>query len=187
MNLNDVAKRDVLDFDQFLKKVHDYNYKPLAPENQEGDPGLSGLSPIKREPAYDYAGYADSVFGKESKIGYPGISFRDPQSGKVAPFIQAGSMEMLGQGGGAQGEVSESAESFTIARLKDMSHVNEGFSTPKEELMGTINDLLDREFRDIDPVKAAEVFEFFAKAMRANEYRRKNNILPVRADFTKRK
>lgn len=186
MNLNDVAKRDVLDFDQFLKKVHDYNYKPLAPENQEGDPGLSGLSPIKREPAYDYAGYADSVFGKESKIGYPGISFRDPQSGKTAPFIQAGSMEMLGQGGGAQSEVSESTGSFTLARLNDRSRVNEGFSTPKEELMGTINDLLDREFREIDPAKAAEVFEFFAKAMRANEYRKKNNILPARADFTRR-
>ena len=189
MNLNDVSKRDVLDFDKFLKKVHDNNYKPLSPENQEGDPGLSGLSTIKREPAYDYVGYSDSVFGKESIIRYPGISFRDPRSGKVAPFVQAGSMEILGQGGGAQGagsEVSESTESFTIARLKDMTRVNEGFSTPKEELMGTINDLLDREFRDIDPVKAAEVFEFFAKAMRANEYRRKNNILPARADFTKR-
>ena len=186
MNLNDVSKRDILDFDKFLKKVHDNNYKPLAPENQEGDPGLSGLSPIKREPAYDYAGYADSVFGKESKIGYPGISFRDPQSGKVAPFIHAGSMEMLGQGGGAQSEVSESTGSFTLARLNDRSRVNEGFSTPKEELMGTINDLLDREFREIDPAKAAEVFEFFAKAMRANEYRKKNNILPARADFTRR-
>ena len=186
MNLNDVSKRDILDFDKFLKKVHDNNYKPLAPENQEGDPGLSGLSPIKREPAYDYAGYADSVFGKESKIGYPGISFRDPRSGKIAPFVQAGSMEMLGQGGGAQSEVSESTGSFTLARLNDMSRVNEGFSTPKEELMGTINDLLDREFREIDPAKAAEVFEFFAKAMRANEYRKKNNILPARADFTKR-
>ena len=186
MNLNDVSKRDILDFDKFLKKVHDNNYKPLAPENQEGDPGLSGLSPIKREPAYDYAGYADSVFGKESKIGYPGISFRDPRSGKIAPFVQAGSMEMLGQGGGAQSEVSESTGSFTLARLNDRSRVNEGFSTPKEELMGTINDLLDREFREIDPAKAAEVFEFFAKAMRANEYRKKNNILPARADFTRR-
>jgi hypothetical protein len=189
MNLNDVSKRDILDFDKFLKKVHDNNYKPLAPENQEGDPGLSGLSPIKREPAYDYAGYADSVFGKESKIGYPGISFRDPQSGKTAPFIQAGSMEMLGQGGGSQSvgsEVSESTGSFTLARLNDLSGVNEGLSTPEGDLKGIINDLLDRRFRDIDPVKAAEVFEFFAKAMRGNEYRMKNNIGPARADFTKR-
>lgn len=186
MNLNDVAKRDVLDFDQFLKKVHDYNYKPLAPENQEGDPGLSGLSPIKREPAYDYAGYADSVFGKESKIGYPGISFRDPQSGKTAPFIQAGSMEMLGQGGGAQSEVSESTGSFTLARLNDSPRVYENLSTPEGDLKGTINDLLGGQFRDIDPVKAAEVFEFFAQAMRGNAYRMKNNIGPARADFTKR-
>ena len=186
MNLNDVSKRDILDFDKFLKKVHDNNYKPLAPENQEGDPGLSGLSPIKREPAYDYAGYADSVFGKESKIGYPGISFRDPRSGKIAPFVQAGSMEMLGQGGGAQSEVSESTGSFTLDRLNDSSRVDENLSTPEGDLKGMINDLLDRQFRDIDPVKAAEVFEFFAEAMRGNEYRRKNNIGPARADFTKR-
>jgi hypothetical protein len=186
MNLNDVSKRDVLDFDQFLKKVNDNDFKPLSPENQKGDPKLSGLSPIKREPAYDYAGYADAVFGKESKIGYPGISFRDPQSGKIAPFIQAGSMEMLGQGGGAQSEVSESTGSFTLARLNDIHGVNEGLSTPEGDLKRIINDLLDREFRGIDPVKAAEVFEFFAKAMRGNEYRMKNNILPTRADFTKR-
>ena len=189
MNLNDVSKRDILDFDKFLKKVHDNNFKPLSPENQKGDPDLSGLSTIKREPAYDYAGYADSVFGKESKIMYPGISFRDPRSGKIAPFVQAGSMEILGQGGGSQGvgsEVSESTESFTLARLNDMYRVNEGLSTPEGDLKGIINDLLDRQFRDIDPVKAAEVFEFFAKAMRGNEYRMKNNIGPARADFTKR-
>ena len=186
MNLNDVSKRDILDFDKFLKKVHDNNFKPLSPENQKGDPDLSGLSTIKREPAYDYAGYADSVFGKESKIGYPGISFRDPQSGKTAPFIQAGSMEMLGQGGGAQSEVSESTGSFTLARLNDSSRVDENLSTPEGDLKGMINDLLDRQFRDIDPVKAAEVFEFFAEAMRGNEYRLKNNILPARADFTRR-
>jgi hypothetical protein len=189
MNLNDVSKRDILDFDKFLKKVHDNNYKPLSPENQEGDPGLSGLSTIKREPAYDYVGYSDSVFGKESIIRYPGISFRDPRSGKVAPFIQAGSMETLGQGGGSQSvgsEVSESTGSFTLARLNDMYRVNEGLSTPEGDLKGIINDLLDRQFRDIDPIKAAEVFEFFAKAMRGNEYRMKNNIGPARADFTKR-
>jgi hypothetical protein len=96
-------------------------------------------------------------------------------------------MEMLGQGGGAQSEVSESTGSFTLARLKDLSGINEGLSTPEGDLKGIINDLLDREFRGIDPVKAAEVFEFFAKAMRGNEYRMKNNIGPVRADFTKRK
>jgi len=103
--------------------------------------------------------------------------------------MHAGSMEILGQGGGAQdvgSEVSESKESFTLARLNDTNRVDENLSTPAQNLKGTINDLLDREFRDIDPVKAAEVFEFFAKAMRANEYRRKHNILPARADFTKR-
>jgi hypothetical protein len=123
MNLNNVAKRDILDFDQFMKKVHDYNYKPLAPQNQKPDDGASGLSPIKREPAFDYAGYADSVFANQSKIAYPGLSFRDPKDGKIAPFIQAGSMDLLGQGGGAQevgGEVSESITSeFKISRISE--------------------------------------------------------------------
>lgn len=189
MNINNVSKREVLDFDHFMKKVHDYNYKPLAPSNQRDDSELSGLSPIKREPAFDYAGYGDSVFANQSTIGYPGLSFKDPKTGKTAPFVNVGSMEVLGQGGGAQdvgSEVSESKGSFTLARLNDTNRVDENLSTPAQNLKGTINDLLDREFRDIDPVKAAEVFEFFAKVMRANEYRRKNNILPARADFTKR-
>jgi len=189
MNINNVSKREVLDFDHFMKKVHDYNYKPLAPSNQRDDSELSGLSPINREPAFDYAGYANSVFAKQSTIGYPGLSFKDPKTGKTAPFVNVGSMEVLGQGGGAQdvgSEVSESKGSFSIARLKDLSDVNERLSTPSQDLKGTINDLLDREFRDIEPKDAAEVFEFFAKVMRANEYRKKHNILPARADFTKR-
>jgi len=51
MNINDVAKREVLDFDQFKKKVHDETYKPFAAENQEGGEGKTGLHRIKREPA----------------------------------------------------------------------------------------------------------------------------------------
>jgi len=73
MNVQNVGKRELLDFDQFLKKVHDNNYKPLSIENQsEGGFEKSGLSKIQREPRYDYAGYADSVFGHQSKINSPG-------------------------------------------------------------------------------------------------------------------
>ena len=35
MNINDVSKREVLDFEQFRNKVHDNSFKPLAAENQE--------------------------------------------------------------------------------------------------------------------------------------------------------
>ena len=34
MNINDVSKREILDFKEFLGKVMDNNYKPLAPKNQ---------------------------------------------------------------------------------------------------------------------------------------------------------
>jgi hypothetical protein len=74
MNVNDVAQREILDFQHFLKKVHDNTYKPLAPANQsEGGLAKSGLHDIKREPAYDFVGYADAVFANKSKIDVPGI------------------------------------------------------------------------------------------------------------------
>jgi len=73
MNVQNVGKRELLDFSQFLKKVHDNNYKPLSPANQsQGGFEKSGQSHIKREPRYDYVGYADSVFGHQSKIDAPG-------------------------------------------------------------------------------------------------------------------
>jgi hypothetical protein len=73
MNIKDVKKRNILDFDNFLDKIHDENYKPLSGKNQSSliSP-LSGISEIKREKAFDYAGYADSVFANTSKIDVPG-------------------------------------------------------------------------------------------------------------------
>ena len=74
MNLQNVSQREVLAFDQFIKKVHDNNYKPLAPSNQsQGGLEKSGLSPIKREPEYDHVGYADAYFAGTSKINIPGV------------------------------------------------------------------------------------------------------------------
>lgn len=73
MNIKDIKKRNILDFDAFLDKVHDETYEPLSTENQSSEiSDLSGLSQIKRQKAFDYAGYADSVFSKKSKIDVPG-------------------------------------------------------------------------------------------------------------------
>jgi hypothetical protein len=71
MNIKNVKKRNVIDFDDFLDKVHDETYKPLKNQSNEINP-LSGLSKIKRQKAFDYAGYADSVFAGQSKIDVPG-------------------------------------------------------------------------------------------------------------------
>ena len=117
MNLNDVSKREVLNFDDFRKKVHDYNYKPLAPSNQSGE-GLSksGISKIEREPAYDYVGYADSVFSGTSKIDVPSVRFNvDGKSGE---------MDATGFGTSSIMQTSESLESnfesqFNLKRLCD--------------------------------------------------------------------
>jgi hypothetical protein len=73
MNIGDVKKRNILDFDSFLDKVHDETYEPLSTKNQSSEISpLSGLSKIKRQKAFDYAGYADSVFANQSKIDVPG-------------------------------------------------------------------------------------------------------------------
>jgi hypothetical protein len=79
MNINDVSKREVLDFKQFLGKVMDDTFKPLAPENQRDSSDLTGLSAIKRAPQYDYVGYADAAFKNQSGIGVPGYNSHTPR------------------------------------------------------------------------------------------------------------
>jgi len=74
MNIKDVSKREVLDFKAFRGKVHDEVFKPLDPKNQVDSSDKTGLNKIKREPAYDFAGYADAVFGKSSGIEVPGYN-----------------------------------------------------------------------------------------------------------------
>lgn len=76
MNITDISKREVLDFKQFLGKVHDDKYKPLAPENQPDSSDRTGLHRIERQPQYDYVGYADAAFKNTSGIGVPGYNAR---------------------------------------------------------------------------------------------------------------
>jgi hypothetical protein len=78
MNINDVSKREILDFKQFLGKVMDNNYKPFDPENQKDSFDRTGLHVIKREPAYDWVGYANAVFSPEDAgIEVPGYNATD--------------------------------------------------------------------------------------------------------------
>jgi hypothetical protein len=85
MNINNVSQREILDFEAFKTKVHDNNYKPLAPANQsEGGLEKSGIHDIKREPAYDFVGYANSVFGNQSKIDVPGVRIDVNDKGGMA-------------------------------------------------------------------------------------------------------
>jgi hypothetical protein len=76
MNLEDVSKREILDFKQFRSKVMDDTYKPLAPENQDPlSSAKTGLHKIKRQAAYDWVGYANAVFSPDKAgIVFPGYN-----------------------------------------------------------------------------------------------------------------
>jgi hypothetical protein len=117
MNINDVAKREVLDFEQFRQKVHDETFKPFSAENQTGGEEKTGLHKIKREPAYDWVGYADAVFSPEKAgiqvPGYNATGDRDYVNGIGGQGIPDPGMR-------ATMDTSEGAisESFII-RLKD--------------------------------------------------------------------
>jgi hypothetical protein len=75
MNINDVSKREILDFKQFLGKVMDNNYKPFDPENQKDSFDRTGLHVIKREPAYDWVGYANAIWSPDQAgIIFPGYN-----------------------------------------------------------------------------------------------------------------
>lgn len=117
MNINDVSKREVLDFDQFRKKVHDYGYKPLAAENQEGSDGKSGLHRIKREPAYDWVGYADAVFSPEKAgIEVPGYNAKGNRE-----YVNGVGVEDVYN----PGMISTMDTSESVSRTSDNSPLNE--------------------------------------------------------------
>jgi hypothetical protein len=113
MNLQNVAQREILNFDQFLNKVHDNKYKPLAPSNQsQGGLMKSGLSTIKREPAYDHVGYANAVFANTSNINVPGVRIDRNEQGIFKDATSFGTTSIM--------HTTESLEfSSDLKRLED--------------------------------------------------------------------
>lgn len=110
MNIKDVSKREVMDFEEFRGRVHDDTYKPLDPKNQKDSRDRTGLNTIKREPAYDFAGYADAVFGKTSGIEVPGYN----EKGNREYTIDNASPSIIAQPNSA---VTESDEWTGIPRI----------------------------------------------------------------------
>jgi len=106
MNINDVSKRELLDFDQFKAKVHDEDFKPLSKENQTSEE-RTGLHKIKREPAYDWVGYADAIFSPEKA----GIEVPGYNAGKDRAYINA----IGGNGLPETGSVTNESESIIIS------------------------------------------------------------------------
>jgi hypothetical protein len=66
MNIKNVKKREILDFQKFLETIKDpWNPKNFSKEDR------SPFHEIKLEKPYEYVGYGDAVFKKISKINYP--------------------------------------------------------------------------------------------------------------------
>jgi hypothetical protein len=82
MNLADVSKREILDFKQFRSRVMDDTFKSNAPEVQDPLSGdKTGLFNIKRQPAFDYIGYANSIWSPDKAgITVPGYNANDDRS-----------------------------------------------------------------------------------------------------------
>lgn len=115
--MNDVSQREILDFSQFRKKVHDDNYKPLSPANQaDSKLDRSGLHTIQRQPAYDYVGYADPVFANQSKIDVPGVRLSLADKSGMADATGIGSVAYHASGGATHESLDNS---FFLKKLSD--------------------------------------------------------------------
>ena len=76
MNLEDVSKREILDFKQFRSRVMDDTFNFLAPEVQDPlSADKTGFHKITRQPAYDYIGYANAIWSPDKAgITVPGYN-----------------------------------------------------------------------------------------------------------------
>jgi hypothetical protein len=119
MNINDVSKREVLDFKQFLGKVMDNSFKPLAPENQRDTSDLTGLHDIHRAPQYDYVGYADAAFKNKSGIGVPSYNSHTPRE------YTNGVGAVPGQESGITFDMSTSESSVSESRIVSLKDFDE--------------------------------------------------------------
>ena len=117
MNLEDVSKREILDFKKFRSKVMDDTFKPLAPENQDPlSSAKTGLHKIKRQAAYDWVGYANAVFSPDKAgITFPGYNVQGDRDYVNGVGIDAGTIFNM--------DTSESEkhnpEEFKVLRLNE--------------------------------------------------------------------
>lgn len=123
MNLEDVSKREILDFKQFRSKVMDDTFKPLAPENQDPlSSAKTGLHKIKREPAYDWVGYANAVFSPDKAgIVFPGFNSqgdRDYVNGVGVTSVDIASPNTVFNMDTSESE-NHNPEEFKVLRLNE--------------------------------------------------------------------
>jgi hypothetical protein len=117
MNLEDVSKREVLDFKQFRSRVMDDTFNYLAPDVQDPLSGdKTGLHTIKREPAYDWVGYANAIWSPdEAGIIVPGNGANGNRDYTTADGLTSAQMPNSITN---ESENSDS-EGFKVLRLED--------------------------------------------------------------------
>ena len=117
MNLEDVSKREVLDFKQFRSRVMDDTFKYLAPDVQDPlSSDKTGLHTIKREPAYDWVGYANAIWSPDQAgIIVPGNGAKGDRDYTTIDGITSAQMPNSITN---ESENSDS-EGFKVLRLED--------------------------------------------------------------------
>ena len=121
MNLEDVSKREILDFKQFRSRVMDDTFKYLAPDVQDPLSGdKTGLHTIKREPAYDWVGYANAIWSPDQAgITIPGNGAGGNRDYTTADGLTSAQMPNSVFNMDASESESFDTEGFSVVRLKD--------------------------------------------------------------------
>jgi len=120
MNLEDVSKREILDFKQFRSRVMDDTFNYLAPDVQDPLSGdKTGLHTIKREPAYDWVGYANAIWSPdEAGIIFPGYNDKGNRDYTNMVGLNPGDPNTVFNMDTSESENHDS-EGFEILRLED--------------------------------------------------------------------
>ena len=121
MNLEDVSKREVLDFKQFRSRVMDDTFNYLAPEVQDPLSGdKTGLHTIKREPAYDWVGYANAIWSPDKAgIILPGNGAEGNRDYTTADGLTSAQMPNSVFNMDTSESENHDSEGFKILRLED--------------------------------------------------------------------
>jgi hypothetical protein len=121
MNLEDVSKREILDFKQFRSRVMDDTFDYLAPDVQDPLSGdKTGLHTIKREPAYDWVGYANAIWSPdEAGIIIPGNGADGKRDYTTADGLTSAQMPNSVFNMDTSESENHDSEGFEILRLED--------------------------------------------------------------------
>lgn len=121
MNLEDVSKREILDFKQFRSRVMDDTFYYLAPDVQDPlSSSKTGLHTIKREPAYDWVGYANAIWSPDQAgIILPGNGAEGNRDYTTADGLTSAQMPNSAFNMNTSESEDNDSDGFELLRLED--------------------------------------------------------------------